>query len=147
MGDVKNFKFYMNYPVCGFCMSAWDIVFQRRRGGLPPQQWVNYCKVGGCDPEIWEYLDDDTGWPKGWKLRSNGWPDWKKLPKPPKANNDCYHRRDDDGVHAPWRKNSLKLLRQAQMKFEKQRNITDEQIRWDEEEEPEQAVSDDIEWD
>src|SRR4051794_1839621 len=101
MGNPAQLKHYANYPVCGFCINAWDIVYQRTRSNTSAARWVDYCKVVGCDPDIWDYLDMETGWPKGWPMKGEPeMPDWDKLPKPPEQDNRVYHKRRDSSPTA-----------------------------------------------
>lgn len=154
MTGLRDLDFYMHYPVCGFCRTAWDIVYQRQRSLTPPSRWVEWCKVGGCDPEIWDFLDDDTGWPLDWMIDvRTGRPDWDFMPEVPLHDNDAIHRAKDMGPNAPWRKISLRLVKQWQDKEERRRNITADELQWDEDlpDEPVEAdevpSDDDIEWD
>jgi hypothetical protein len=157
MSGVTDFEHYMNYPVCGYCNTAWDIVMQRMRAITPPGRWLDWCPCGGCDPDIWDFLDDDTGWPWDWPYDARtGRPVWSKIPKEiMAADNRCYHRRTDSGPNAPWRKNSEKLRKKSIERAEKRRNITASDIDWDEvEEEVRETVpptpessDEDIDWD
>lgn len=164
--DPTKFDHYVSYPVCGFCMSAWDIIFQRMRALTSPQRFVEWCKVGGCDPDVWDYIDDRSGWPYGWKLIAQpSVPDvpirvkWKLLPEPPEFDDRVYHKRSPDskGPNEPWRRTSTQLLKQAQAKAERKRN-GDFVIEWDDDEdednpdpvdavETDDADDDGIEWD
>lgn len=45
--------------ICGFCQTAWDIVYGRCRSNTSPGTWVGYCARGGCDPDIWDYVEVD----------------------------------------------------------------------------------------
>ena len=144
----------MGYPVCGFCMTAWDMIYQRTRTGTPASQWVNYCKFGGCDPDVWDYISEGSGWPNKWKLKPNGRPDWSKLPDPPPADDRCFHKRADSGSNAPWRKYGAKLLKESQEASHRRRNIQDHEVIWDEDEdetewqeEQGEVSGDAIEWD
>lgn len=133
--DVTNINHYDHYPLCGFCMNAWDIVYLRMRTRhTTAVKWVEMCKVGGCDPDIWEYLDEDTCWPIGWPVGDNGEPIWEKVAKLPlpKPDNRCRHRRNDDSERAPWRKYGPRLaaLASARVRGEKEVAETEEDI-WD----------------
>lgn len=149
--EVTQLKFYMNYPLCGHCTVAWDMVYQRQRCSVSPEHTLRLCPAGGCDPEIWDFLDDLTGYPLGWQLRSNGRPDWKNLPEPPMADNDCFHRRDREDDKAPWRRHSAALLREVHRRNEAKRNQSDDEIVWDADEDDEDdeetfVPDDEIEW-
>jgi hypothetical protein len=155
MSNVTQFEHYMRYPMCGYCNSAWDVIYQRLRMHTSPEQWLGYCPVGGCDPDIWDYIDERTGWPLKWKMQPNGFrPRWDKLPPIPDYDDRCYHKRGGDGPSEPWRKVSAKLLRIAQERSAAKRGISVEELEWDDDEEPtpEPApevtdADDDIEWD
>lgn len=141
--NPTKFEHYVHYPVCGFCTTAWDVIFQRLRSITSPARWVEYCKWGGCDPDVWDYINEKSGWPYGWKLIAQ--PTvvhepirvrWDQLPEPPEYDDRVYHKRSPDstGPAEPWRKVSAKLLRQAQERAERLKN-GDFEIVWDDEEE------------
>jgi hypothetical protein len=114
MSNPATFEHYAHYPVCGYCINAWDIVYQRMRMSTSPAQWVDYCKVFGCDPDIWDYLDPETGWPRDWPMVGEPEvPKWSNLPIPPDPDNRVYHKRDNDGQNAPWRKVGRALTNKA----------------------------------
>lgn len=133
-GDPTKLDHYESYPVCGFCVNAWDIVYQRRRALTSPEQWLGYCKVNGCDPDIWDYINLTTHWPKGWKVfRESGIPNWKKLPAPPPFDDRVYHRRESDGQNAKWRKVMNTLSVRAQERKADRRMIDPVDLaEWDE---------------
>lgn len=148
MSDATQLSHYTNYPMCGYCTNAWNIVFGRSRTIISCERWLKYCKWGGCDPDIWEYLDERTGWPLGWKVDPKTmWPrcftDSKvKLPIPD-FDNRVFHMRANDDPTAPWRKTSERLRaaaidRKGKIKGIKVEDITD----WNDggpEEEPDPA--------
>lgn len=160
--DPTKFEHYVHYPVCGFCMTAWDLIFQRLRSITSPQRFVEWCKVGGCDPDVWDYIDERSGWPYGWKLIAQPTVatqpirvKWNKLPEPPEYDDRVYHKRSPDskGPSEPWRRTSAQLLKKAQEKNERKRN-GEFVIEWDgdddEDEEPVETVveaTEEIEWD
>lgn len=141
MSDPTNLHHYMNFPVCGFCTNAWDIVYGRMRSTTSPARFVEWCRVGGCDPDIWDFIDDGTGWPVGWKLsKHTGLPLCYKDPKKwpleiPEYDNRVYHRRKNDDPGAPWRKIMISLHnRQAKVKSESNKPTAFEDIEWDDDE-------------
>lgn len=137
MADLLNPNHYYRLPICGFCQNAWDMLFQRppwasRPGSMSPGEWVNLCPVGGCDPDVWDYLNEFTGEPNGVK---------------PKGNNATYHRRLTDDHSAAWRKRWPGIVHQwAAKKNEKfqpvvdrygkvlSRVVADDDIDWGDEE-------------
>ena len=153
---LTDLRFYMQWPMCGHCSIAWDLIYQRLRSPASPAHYLRLCTVGGCDPEIWDFLDDRTGWPVGFKLKGNGMPDWSRLPDPPMAENETFHRRDRDDDKAPWR-NVWERLRKENLKREARRkNIADEDLDFGDDEEDEDEEDDtestyvadeDLEWD
>lgn len=115
MGDPTKFEHYARYPMCGFCTNAWDIIYQRMRTHTNPEEWLNYCPVHGCDPDVWDYINLTTHWPKGWKVfRETGMPNWKKMPPKPTPDDRVFHKRATDGLNAKWRRTSNALLNKAQ---------------------------------
>ena len=109
--DVTSPKHYQHYPICGFCMAVWDMIYLRTRLAGNPTEHLNLCKWGGCDPDIWDYLDEKTGFPLGWRVK-NGVVKWDrdKLRKHmPPYDNRVYHKRRDNSGTAPWRHNSSRL--------------------------------------
>ena len=141
---LTDLGFYMNWPMCGHCATAWDVIYQRLRSSASPEHYVNLCPVGGCDPEIWDFLDDRTGWPVGWELDSRHIPIWSELPDPPLAEPQAYHRREllvDSNPHAPWRKVWDRLHKENQKRNERRAKRTDDELDWDEPE-PDEDDSD-----
>ena len=141
--NLLDDRHYVKLPICGFCQNAWDILFarapwSRSAHGTAPGQMVRYCRVGGCDPDIWEYLDEDGDW--------NG----RKV----KGNNGTFHRRLDNDSAAPWRKGwprivaAFSVRRNSQYESVRDKNgfvvskvLSEDSIEWDEEdEEPEETV-------
>lgn len=118
MSNVAQFSHYVRYPICGYCSTAWDILFQRTRSSTSPGRWLEYCKVGGCDPDVWEFIDEATGWPESWPFDSKAhrieWGEVDPEDVPP-HDDRCFHRRSQfhSPDNAPWRKISDKLLAQA----------------------------------
>ncbi len=89
-------KHYVRLPICGYCGNAWDIVFGRPPwhkgpGRYTAEEWLGHCRVGGCDPDIWEFLED---------------------PFVVEYDNRVYHRREDDEPNAPWRRMWPKIVAQ-----------------------------------
>ena len=139
MADVTELRHYTNFPVCGYCMNAWNIIYGRMRTGLSPEKWLGYCRWGGCDPDVWDHIDDRTGWPWGWKVnKETGWPRCytdPKAPMPlPDTDNRVYHMRANDDPAAPWRKTSDRLRAARQTRNGKIKGINLDEIEWDEEE-------------
>jgi hypothetical protein len=142
--------------MCGYCMNAWDMIYMRRRSGITtPAAWIGYCRVGGCDPDVWDFLDDTTGWPKGFVFKpgDGGHVDWEKTIKKykmPEPDNRVYHRRFDDSDGAAWRRNSARMtaafhaVRLA--KTDENGALKDELIVWDDDEAVEVVADDEIEW-
>ena len=135
--NPTQFEHYMHYPICGHCTTAWDIIYKRQRAHTySPRFWLEKCRFGGCDPDVWDYLDDSTGWPLGWKIRG-GHPVWKQVVKvvPPDPDPRVFHKREfynDANPHAPWRTMSARLLKMAQEQSALRRNgVPDDQIKWD----------------
>lgn len=144
MSNVTELKHYTNYPVCGFCTTAWDVIYGRVRSATSPGTWVGYCRWGGCDPDVWDHVDESTGWPTGWKLNNRGLPicyEGGKRGKltTPKPDNRCFHRRDDNSTTAPWRKNGNALRNQVEKRRLKLKGMPVEEIEWDLDE-PEELV-------
>lgn len=103
-------------PMCGHCYTAWDLLYGRIRSNTTIRQWLEYCRWGGCDPDVWDFLDDN-GEPTG---------------EVPTYNRNLYHRRADD-TPSGWRfSNKKKAVATVPRK-------PAEDIEWDTEEE-------DIEW-
>jgi hypothetical protein len=146
--DPTDIRHYMKLPICGYCINAWDIIFKRppwdeRHGHRSPEAWLEHCHVGGCDPDVWEFLGDD------------GWP----LPKP-KPDNRLYHRRDRNSDTARWRKFQPKLVTAwAALRDSKYtavldehgretatKVVPDESISWGDEEDEPLVDADGIEW-
>lgn len=128
MTDVTELRHYTHYPVCGFCTEAWDVIYVRSRSTTSPADWVGFCKHGGCDPEVWDFLDDDDGWPLHWEIGKNGRPvgylkDRRGELFPAKFDNRVFHRRSGNEESAPWRKAEIRLLREAQEKKAKIKNL------------------------
>lgn len=134
MSDATQFKHYMSYPMCGFCTNAWDIIYARQRSGLSCEQWLDKCKVGGCDPDVWEYIDTRTGWPLGWKIdKATGRPKVyqdEKLEIPiPEYDDRVFHMRKPDrgnlyNPNAPWRKISERLRAESIRRKERLRKLS-----------------------
>ena len=143
MGNPAEFEHYKKYPMCGFCTNAWDIIYQRSRHLTSPVVWVGeYCPVGGCDPEVWDYLNSTTMWPKGFKVsKKTGMPNWDKLPNLPDHDDRVFHKRKTDGPNAKWRRTSNALLKKAIEAHEAFRleDPTD-RAEWDDEEDVTQPV-------
>lgn len=69
--------------MCGYCETAWDQVMGRLKyHRYNPGYWLSYCRVGGCDPDIWDYLDG-----KG------------NVVERPLYSKKLFHRRD---ASVPW---------------------------------------------
>jgi hypothetical protein len=114
MSALDDFRHYMRLPMCGYCINAWDIIYQRMRPGLKsPQEWLAYCHVGGCDPDVWNFLDEETGWPHGFVFLQGGRVDWQQTLddyEVPAHDDTVYHRRANNGEAARWRKVMPKLV-------------------------------------
>lgn len=139
MSNATEIKHYTNFPVCGFCMNAWDIVYGRMRAHTSPMTFLSFCRHGGCDPDIWEHIDEGTGWPDKWKLNDKGLPQWwfEKAPKNvkiPVTDNRVYHLRADSDSHAPWRNVMPRLMREWQARIAKRKGIdlNGNDLEWDE---------------
>jgi hypothetical protein len=148
MSNPTEIKHYTNYPVCGFCNTAWDVIYGRIRSATPPATWVGYCKFGGCDPDVWDFIDEDTGWPTNWKLNKRGFPLCYTSGKHgtisvPKFDNRVYHRRANDDRNAPWRKTSQALRNQVEKRGRKLKSLDFDDLEWDgiEDDESEETVS------
>jgi hypothetical protein len=146
-GDPTNIKHYMNFPVCGFCNTAWDVLYGRIRSATSPAQWVGYCKAGGCDPDIWDFIDEGTGWPNGWKLGFKGMPLFYGDPKKnkvkfPPTDNRVYHRRATDDQNAPWRKFMVRLNNLSIKESEKRRNVSFDDLEWEGADDPLDDIED-----
>jgi hypothetical protein len=146
MSDATKLSHYMNYPVCGYCTNAWDVIYGRKRSRTSPMQWVSYCKVGGCDPDVWDHIDEGTGWPPGWKLADNGLPlGYSKSNKPlkiPATDDRVYHRRASDDPKAPWRNITNKLRREWGEKVAKKKGLTADEIDWEDDDLQELVAAD-----
>jgi hypothetical protein len=134
-GDPTTIKHYTHLPMCGFCVNAWDVIYGRVRTLISCEQWIGYCKWGGCDPDVWEYIDEITGWPIGMKLNKQGKPkafyDHKIVIEIPPFDNRVYHRRSDSGDNAPWRKVSVQLMKAWQERTAKIKGIKIEDVEWE----------------
>lgn len=143
-GNLLDPHHYMKLPICGYCMNAWDQIYNRspwdqRPGSIPPSRWLELCRVGGCDPDAWDFLDEETG-----------------LPHPdPTPDDRLFHRR---GQGRRWERYTPKLVSEwAAIRNAKYQKVTDQhgnvlskvvaddRIAWDEEE-PVAVSDDDIEW-
>lgn len=159
MSNATELRHYTHYPMCGYCYNAWNIVYCRTRSLTSPGKWVEWCPSGGCDPDIWDHIDENTGWPEDWKLDSMGHPKGYRNPKKyplfiPKTDNRVYHLRADDDSNAPWRKTSSRLRNEQIARTAKKKGLTIDDIEWDEDPEPSAVPPeftptsvDDIEWD
>jgi len=119
MSDPTEFDHYQNYPLCGFCYHAWDIIYGRVRSHTSPDVFLGMCPHAGCDPYIVDYISDETGWPPGWQLDERGVPLAYSDPgrfklKIPEYNNRVFHMRRDSGPGAAWRQTSQRLLKEGQ---------------------------------
>lgn len=128
MADATELSHYTNYPMCGYCSNAWDIIYGRQRTIISCERWLSYCKWGGCDPEVWEHIDERTGWPIGMKIdKATGWPkcftDIKATVLIPEYDNRVYHMRENSADNAPWRKVSERLRQAAIARKGKIKNI------------------------
>lgn len=133
--DVTDLRHYVSYPVCGFCMNAWDMIYGRKRTGTNCEKWLGFCKWGGCDPDVWEYLDERTGWPWGWKINPKTmtprvFETLMEIPIPD-YDNRVYHMRRSDDPGAPWRKTSERLRAARLAKNGKVKGINLEDVEWD----------------
>ena len=143
--EVTDIAHYAGYPMCGYCYNAWDAIYGRSRSLLSPARWIDFCPVGGCDPDVWDHLDEDTGWPTGWKVGGNGMP--VAYTKPgvklviPAYDNRVYHMRSDSDAHAPWRKTSVRLTKAAQEKSARRKGISLTEVQWDDDEPVEATVA------
>jgi hypothetical protein len=147
LGDPTRFEHYNHYPVCGYCLNAWNIIYQRWVSALSPVEWLHYCRHNGCDPDVWDYINRATGWPKGFKVgRQSGKPNLTKLPPVPEYDPRVFHKRDPQdefSSQARWRKNSDALIRKAQDYRATLRGVSPVELaEWDEpeSEEPELLV-------
>ncbi len=125
--NATQLRHYVHYPLCGFCQSAWDVIYQRllnlqRESGHPlnpgaaPLTSLTHCRWGGCDPDIWDYVNMQTGWPRGWKVsRRTGRPNLERLPEPPSPYPKVFHLRAEyhSPDHAAWRRTSTRLTNEA----------------------------------
>jgi hypothetical protein len=104
--------------ICGYCSTAWDLVYKRQRSVTSAEQWVGYCKEGGCDPDIWDYVDlpDD---------------------EVPQYMPHLFHRRDHSRPHG-WQFSRKAKVQYSQEEF--QEKELQERIE-------QKAVADEIEWD
>lgn len=140
MADATMLKHYVNYPVCGFCMNAWDILYGRQRTTISCEKWLSFCHWGGCDPDIWDYLDERTGWPLGTKIDPKTmWPRYftnHNLAIPiPEYDNRVYHMRETEDDRAPWRKTSDRLRAEYAKVKAGRKPIDLNEVAWDDEEE------------
>lgn len=165
MSDPTQIDHYMAYPLCSFCTTAWDVIYDRLRAGnkygqyASPAEILNDCKVGGCDPDIWNYIDDETGWPIGVKLSPNtGHPicyAYKRNAEKGKGRFKVYadydnrlHHRSDEAARAwvqpgqaPYHRVGERLMKQNLAKNERRKaaingtDVNDESLWADEEEE------------
>lgn len=121
--------------MCGFCQNVWDLIYQRRRLTTDPERWLAMCPVSGCDPDVWDYLNRTTHWPKGWKVfRATNMPVWSKLPPPPETDDRVYHKRKTEGHNAKWRR-TANLLDGRAIAAAHARRLEDpvDRAEWDEE--------------
>lgn len=138
MSNPTELRHYSQFPVCGYCNTAWDIIFMRQRSGTSPAEWVGFCRSGGCDPDVWDFIDEGTGWPNGWKMGDHGLPKWYrtgKVPPMPETDNRVFHRRASDDPHAPWRKNMVALANKNQKLKEAKKGINLDDVAWEGEDE------------
>lgn len=170
MGDPTKLSHYMNYPICGACMSAWDIIYDRLRVGnkyrnyMSPAECLDGCKVGGCDPDIWDFIDEETGWPLGVELGDNsGQPVAYAFRRETGRgrfvivapyDNRLYHRSDSDARDwvspgsAPYHRTSERLQKENIARTEKHKaamagiNLEDESLWDDDDEEDDEPVND-----
>jgi hypothetical protein len=47
--------------MCGYCNTAWEIICGNMTSGTLLLDWIDMCSTGGCDPDLWEYVDEKTG--------------------------------------------------------------------------------------
>lgn len=152
---VTDQRHYMNLPMCGFCMNAWDLIYMRLRPGsrTSAQRWVEYCKVGGCDPDVWDYIDLETGWPTGYIVNEEtGLVDWLRVSEEyviPDYDDSVFHMRLSDGPGVRWRK----MMPQLISAFSKTRGagrytdngtLPEEDIVWGEDDKVEQVPEPDV---
>jgi hypothetical protein len=98
------------------------------------------CRVGGCDPDVWDYIDDATGWPIDFSFHDDGhvdWPDTIETYPVPDYDNAVFHRRGHDGEGAQWRKVMPKLmaawaLTHGRARYDENGSVPDEEINWGE---------------
>jgi len=117
--DPTQFDHYAHYPMCGWCYNAWDLVYARTRSSVSPMRWLEFCRWGGCDPDIWDMIDEGTGWPHGWSIDAHNVPiayqaDSKIVLDIPDYDNRVFHMRKDNGPSAPWRTVNQRLLKLSQ---------------------------------
>jgi len=133
--DVTDLRHYTNFPICGFCYNAWDIIFGRQRTLISCEKWLSFCRWGGCDPDVWDFIDEKTGWPKGMKLNKQGQPkvffDHKLVIEVPVYDNRVYHRRANSDDNAPWRKTSDRLRGEAMKRKARIKGINLDDVEWE----------------
>jgi hypothetical protein len=114
--------------ICGFCNTAWDLVYKRCRSVTSVGQWVGYCREGGCDPDIWDYIDDNGG------LAEDEVPEF--MPH-------LFHRRDHNNPYG-W-----KFGKRARAESEGRVSYTPQQLYEKQlaERQAQKAAADEIEWD
>jgi hypothetical protein len=149
---LDDHRHYMRLPMCGYCMNAWDMIYMRLRPGTTsPARWIEFCHVGGCDPDVWDFIDEGTGWPNGFVLNDHGvdWMETVERYQPPDHDNTVFHRRLSDGDGARWRKVMPKLVDawHATRKEKEDSNgaLKDELIDWGEVEFEEEETTDEVE--
>ncbi len=109
---------YVRFPLCSFCVSAWDAVYARHRSFLLTPVWcVEQCSVGGCDPTVWDHLDLRTGWPNG--LMKKKRLDWDSYTPPPYDDRVFHRRKPGYNEKAPWRAVWAKLARESGMSIQR----------------------------
>lgn len=151
---VDDHRHYMRLPMCGYCMNAWDMIYMRQRPAITsPASWIGYCRVGGCDPDVWEFLDDATGWPVGFVMADNGHVNWAETIEtyePPEHDNTVFHRRLSESDTAAWRRVMPKLV-EAYTETRKAKSddngaLKDEYIDWGDVEFEDEDVDDEVEF-
>ena len=143
--SVIDQRHYVNLPMCGFCVNAWDVIYMRARPGtISPQRWIEFCHHGGCDPDVWDYIDQETEWPPGFVFLESGHVDWPETVEAyvvPDHDDRVFHMRLSEGPGAAWRKIMPKLAAtfsatRGAGRYENG-TVKDEDIQWDEPDEPE----------
>jgi len=153
----------MHYPICGSCYSAWDVIYDRGRVGnqwgkhSSPADILHGCKFGGCDPDVWEFIDEETGWPIGVPLGPNsGKPiayAWRRDAEGGKGHfnveaeydDRVFHRRSPEAeasANPPYTATGIRLQKENIAKGAKKKGLSmdDPDIWGDDEDEDEEPV-------